>query len=213
MEQGDDDAVADTRLTGAVQGRQHAGGQIHTDLMVAEAGDGQHGQGVLVEQGAQHAAAGEERREVEARQILVGALLAVAGDEAVDQLGVFRVQRVIVESRLLQGVLTPVGDEDVRAGDELFQRLAAGGRLGVQADAGLAGVLQIVRGVLLLILRTALVHGRVAQGIARRGLNLDDLGAQIRQKAGAAGGGDEGSQLDDLHALKGTFHFTHKLSS
>ena len=213
VEQGDDDAVADTRLTGAVQGRQHAGGQIHTDLMVAEAGDGQHGQGVLVEQGAQHAAAGEERREVEARQILVGALLAVAGDEAVDQLGVFRVQRVIVESRLLQGVLTPVGDEDVRAGDELFQRLAAGGRLGVQADAGLAGVLQIVRGVLLLILRTALVHGRVAQGIARRGLNLDDLGAQIRQKAGAAGGGEEGSQLDDLHALKGTFHFTHKLSS
>ena len=177
--------------------------------MVAEAGDGQHGQGVLIEQGAQDAAAGKESGEVEAGQILVGALLAVAGHEAVHQPGVLGVERLIVQTGLLQGVLPPVGDEDVRLGDELLQRLTAGGGLGVQADAGLAGVLQIVGGVLLLILGTALVDGGVAQGVAGGGLDLDDLGAQIRQKAGAAGGGDKGGQLQHLYALEGTLYFTH----
>ena len=151
--------------------------------MVAEAGDGQHGQGVLIEQGAQDAAAGKESGEVEAGQVLVGALLAVAGHEAIHQPGVLRVERLVVQAGLLQGVLAPVGDEDVRLGDELLQRLTAGGGLGVQADAGLAGVLQI--------------------------LDLDDLGAQIRQKAGAAGGGDKGGQLQHLYALEGTLYFTH----
>lgn len=42
--------------------------------VVAEAGDGQHGQGVLIEQGAQDTAAGKESGEVEAGQVLVGAL-------------------------------------------------------------------------------------------------------------------------------------------
>ena len=209
VEQGHHHAVADARLPGAVQSRQHTGGQIHTHLMVAEAGDGQHGQGVLVKQGAQNAAAGEEGGKIEAGQILVGPLLTVAGHEAVHQLGVLGVERFVVQTGLLQRVLPPVGDEDVRLGDELFQRLAAGGGLGVQADTGLAGVLQIVGGVLLLILRTALVDGGVAQGVAGGGFYLDDLGAQIRQKAGAAGGGNKGGQLQHLHALEGTFHFAH----
>ncbi len=74
VEQGDDDAVALAGLLGAVQGRQHAGGQVQAHLVVAEAGDGQHGQGVLIEQGAQHTAAGKEGGEVEAGEILVGAL-------------------------------------------------------------------------------------------------------------------------------------------
>ena len=72
-------------------------------------------------------------------------------------------------------------------GDELFQRLAAGGRLGVQADAGLAGVLQIVGGVLLLILGTALVDSGVAQGVAGGGLDLDDLGARSARKRAQQG--------------------------
>ena len=96
VEQGDDDAVADTGLPGAVQGRQHAGGQVHTHLVVAEAGDGQHGQGVLVKQRAQDAAPGKEGGEIEAGQVLVRAFFAVAGDEAVDQLGVLGVERIVV---------------------------------------------------------------------------------------------------------------------
>lgn len=181
--------------------------------MVAEAGNGQHGQGVLVKQGAQHAAAGKEGGEVEAGEILVGALFAVAGDEAVHQRGILGVEGVVVQTRLLQGVLTPVGDEDVGTGDQLLQRLAAGGRLGVQGDAGLVGVLQIVGGVFLLILRTALVNGGVAQGVACGSLDLDDLGAQIGQKACAAGSGNEGGQLDDLDALQRAFDLTHGLGS
>lgn len=80
-----------------------------------------HGQGVLIEQGAQDAAAGKESGEVKTGQVLVGALLAVAGDEAVHQFGVAGVERLIVQTGLLQGVLPPVGDEDVRLGDELLQ--------------------------------------------------------------------------------------------
>ena len=118
-------------------------------------------------------------------------------------------ERFVVQTGLLQWVLPPVGDEDVRLGNELFQRLAAGGGLGVQADTGLAGVLQIVGGILLLILGTAFVDGGIAQGITGGGFYLDDLGAQIRQKAGAAGGGNKGGQLQHLHALEGTFHFAH----
>ena len=209
VEQRHHHAVALAGLTGAVQRRQNTAGQIHAHLMVAEAGDGQHGQGVPVKQGAQDAAAGEERRKVEAGQVLVGALLAVAGHEAVHQLGVAGVQRVIVQRRLLQGVLAPVGDEDVGLGDQLLQRFAAGGGLGVQAHAGLARVLQIVGGVLLLIQGTALVDGGVAQGIAGGSLDLDDLGAQVSQETGAAGSGDERGQLHDLHSLKGAFYFTH----
>ena len=96
VEQGDHHTVADAGLAGAVQGRQHAGGQVHTHLVIAKAGDGQHGQGVLVKQRAQNAAAGEEGGEIEAGQILVRALLAVAGHEAVDQLGILGVERIIV---------------------------------------------------------------------------------------------------------------------
>ena len=213
MEQGDDDAVALAGLLGAVQGRQHAGGQVQAHLVVTEAGDGQHGQGVLIEQGAQHAAAGKEGGEVEAGEILVGALLAVAGDEAVHQGGVLGVEGIVVQACLLQGVLAPVGDEDVRLGDQLLQGLTAGGRLGVQGDAGLVGVLQVVGGVLLLILGTALVDGGVAQGVACGSLNLDDLGAQVGQEACAAGRGDEGSQLDDLDALQRAFDLTHGFGS
>ena len=209
VEQGDHHAVANARLAGAVQGRQHTGGQVHTHLMVAEAGDGQHGQGVLIEQSAQDTAAGKESGEVEAGQVLVGALLAVAGHEGIHQLGVLGVERLIVQTGLFQRVLPPVGDEDIRLGDELLQRLTAGGGLGVQADAGLAGVLQIIGGVLLLVLGTALVDSGVAQGVAGGGFDLDDLGAQIRQKAGAAGGGDKGGQLQHLYALEGTLYFTH----
>ena len=209
MEQGHHHAVALPRLAGAVQRRQNTAGQIHAHLMVAEAGDGQHGQGVPVKQRAQNTAAGEERREVEAGQILVGALFAVAGHEAVYQSGIAGVQRVVIQPRLFQGVLTPVGDKDVGLGDELLQRLAAGGGLGVQAHAGLARVLQIIGGVLLLIQRTALVDGGVAQGVAGGRFDLDDLRAQIGQKTGAAGSGDERGQLHDLHSLKGAFYFTH----
>ena len=179
--------------------------------MVTKAGDGQHGQGVLVKQGAQHAAAGEKGGEIEARQILVGALLTVTGDKAVHQRGILGMEGLVIQARLLQGILAPVGDEDVSAGDELFQRLASGGGLGVQGDTGLVGVLQIVGGVLLLILRTALVDGGVAQGIAGGSLDLNDLGAQVGQEACAAGSGDEGSQFDDLDALQRAFDLTHGL--
>lgn len=71
--------------------------------MVAEAGDGQHGQGVLVKQGAQDTAAGKESGEVEAGQVLVGALLAVAGHEAVHQFGVAGVERLVVQTGLFRG--------------------------------------------------------------------------------------------------------------
>ena len=125
--------------------------------MVAEARNGQHGQRVLVKQGTQHAAAGKEGGEVKARQILVRTLFTVAGDEAIYQLGILCMQRLIVQPRLFQGVLTPVGDENVSTGNKLFQRLAATGALGVENHAGLVGVFQIVRGILLLILRTAFV--------------------------------------------------------
>ena len=209
VEQGDHHTVADAGLAGAVQGRQHAGGQVHTHLVIAKAGDGQHGQRVLVKQCAQNAAAGEEGGEIEAGQILVRALLAVAGHEAVDQLGILGVERIIVQTRLLQGVLTPVGDEDVRLGDELFQGGAASLGLGVQADAGLAGVLQVVGGVLLLILRTALVDGGVAQGITGGCFHLDDLRAQVGQETGAAGGGDERGQLQNFYPFQGALDFTH----
>ena len=139
------------------------------------------------------------------------AFFAVAGDKTVHQRGILFVQRFVVQTRLLQGILAPVGDEDVSAGDELFQRLASSGGLGVQGDTGLVGVLQIVGGVLLLILRTALVDGGVAQGIACGSLDLNDLGAQVGQEACAAGSGDEGSQFDDLDALQRAFDLTHGL--
>ena len=181
--------------------------------MVAEARNGQHGQRVLVKQGTQHAAAGKEGGEVKARQILVRTLFTVAGDEAVYQLGILCMQRLIVQPRLFQGVLTPVGDENVGTGNKLFQRLAATGALGVENHAGLVGVFQIVRGILLLILRTAFVDCGVPQRVACGSLDLNHLGAQISQIAGAAGGGNKGGQLHYLDALQWAFDLVHGCSS
>ena len=213
MEQGHHNTVALTAGLGAIQSAQNTGSQIDAHLMIAEAGDGQHGDGLLVKQGAQHAAACEEGSVVEAGQILVGALLAVAGDETVHQSGVLLMEGLVVEAGLLQGVLTPVGDKDIRLGDQLLQSLTACRSLGVQCDALLVGVFQGVGGVLAVVLRTALVDSGETQGIAAGGLHLNDLSTEVCQIAGAAGSSDEGSQFNDLDTFQGALDLAHSLVS
>ena len=146
------------------------------------------------------AAAGEEAHKVKSGQILVGTILAVARAHGVNQLRETLLQRLIVQPVLLQRLRTPVRDQHVCALQQLKQRFLTGRVLRVQRDAALVRVLQLPGRVLIHIQGTALARCRVTQGIALRGLDLDDIRALIRQETTGRCRGHEVRQLNDLHA-------------
>ena len=67
----------------------------------------------------------------------------------------------------------------------------------------LVGVVQVVRRVLSLGLTAAEARALDTLGIAKRRLDLDDLGAHVGQHTHGGGAGNVGAELDDLDTSKG----------
>ena len=185
-----------------VERREDAGGQVHSDVVVAGSRDDVHGQAALLAKRLQVAAAGEEGGEVESGQVLVRSLLAVSRADRVDELGEALFQALVVEALALERALAPVCDEDVGVFEQREEGLAPLLRFRVDGDVELVRVLQLPRGVLVPIEGPAFRGGREPQGVALGGLDLDDRRSLVGQETAGRGGRDEVRQFDDFDAFE-----------
>ena len=131
----------------------------------------------------------------EPRPLGVGAVLAEAGDPGDHQAGVLGDELVGHQPEGLELAGPEVLDEHVGGGDEAPEGLDADGVLEVEHHAALATAAQLPE--------EGDVVGRVApphraEGVTRpRALDLDHVGAEVRQVTGAAGAGEHGGEVDD----------------
>ena len=191
VERGDDRAV-----------KRHRAG------VVAHAGDRARRRGVLVGAHQIHQARARPIGvAVEAGLVGFLALFAVAGERGIDQPLVERREFLIGDAEPLAHGGRKIGDEDVGLGDEAMQhRLAF--RLGeVEREALLVAGLQHP-GEIVLAGGISRQVRQVAIGIARsRRLDLDHVGAEIRQHGGGRGRCDEARAVQNLEAFEdAVFH-------
>ncbi|CAL2056186.1 protein of unknown function [Streptomyces murinus] len=120
----------------------------------------------------------------------------------VDQAGVDGPQLLVPEPEPVQGLRTDVGEEHVRGTDQGQQRVAAVRRLEVDAHTALVAV-EVESGA---------AHPRVTGGwvvaghVSARGLDLDDVGAEVTELLGGVRDHDHAAQLDDADPGKHSFH-------
>ena len=174
--------------------------------MVAHAGDQVAGPLVLLAEGVHNAAAGPECGEVIAGEVLIGTLVAVAGEGAVNHLGELLVELIIGEAGLCQSLGTPVGEEDIGVLKELEEDLLTGLALEVQNDAALVGVFQIEGGVLIGAAAATLADAVPANCVAALGLDLDNVGAVVSKESCAGRNCDEGTELNNFESGKCLVH-------
>ena len=111
-----------------------------------------------------------------------------------------RHRRVRLEAERVERVGAQVGHEDVGRRQQLFEPLPGLRVAEVEHDAALAPVVLCegrVRGV---VVTDAERAERVAHGVARRRLDLDDVGAPVRQQRRGRRRGDPDAELDDAQA-------------
>ena len=126
----------------------------------------------------------------------VGAVLGEAGQEDVDQPRVVAAQGVPVQSQFGERLLAHVGDEHVAGLRGTRDHLARGGLLEVQADAALAAVeVQVDRPHARLEVRAHLAHD-----VALGRLELDHVGAVLRQHLGRERTHDDAGEVEDPDA-------------
>jgi hypothetical protein len=128
--------------------------------------------------------------------------LAEGRDRAVDEAGKFGFEVVVGKAALAELAAGMVLDEDVRFGEELAKDDAAALRLDVQRDAFLVAV-EVDEEAGLVVVGNVVREGAKGAGVvALWRLDLDDVGAHVRQEAGAVGAGDALGQVDDAQAFK-----------
>ena len=129
--------------------------------------------------------------------VRVGAVVAIAGDGAADQLGVVLAQAFQREAELVHRTGLEVLDQDVGAGDQVFEIRAtfAGGE--VDHHGILAAVEPDEIAALSLCRRIV-----AARKIAFRPLHLDDMGARVGQPRAAERRGDRLFNGDDGQSFK-----------
>ena len=147
--------------------------------------------------GDRHQPAHALRDLVEARPVLVGPVLAEARDAAVDDARIDLLQVLVVDAEPALHVGAEVLDHDVGLLHHLEERGAAFLGLQVERHAPLVAVQVLEVGALA---RTA---GGVAALLVRRHLDLDDVGAPVRELAHAGGAGADTGQVEDREARKG----------
>ena len=114
---------------------------------------------------------------------------AVGRGVDVDQRGVERAQRRVVDAESLGNARPVVVDQRVGSSDQAVHDVASLGGLEVERDA-------------LLALHALQAHGAVAaQRVAFERFDLDHPSAELGQQRGGHGRGDPGSQLEDGDAL------------
>ena len=124
--------------------------------------------------------------------------LAEAGDAYDDQIGIGFVQNVGREPHLFQRAGPVVLDQHVGLGDETQQRVLRRRVAQVEHDGAL------VAAVGLPVQRLAVV-APLAQRIALRRLDLDDVGAEIAELQRQHVAGDEPRQVEHADAVERTF--------
>ena len=105
-----------------------------------------------------------------------------------------------LEVEAVERVGAQVGEEDVRRGEQLLEPVPGLGLAQVEDDAALAPVVLREGGVREVLADPERSEG-VAHRIAVRRLDLDDVGAPVRQEGGRRGRGDPHADLD--HAQVG----------
>ena len=135
----------------------------------------------------------------EPRPRAVGAGLAEAGDAHHHQLVVLLLEDVPAEAPFLQRARLEVLDEDIGLRDQPLQDLGALGLPQVEGGRLLVAAL-LQPGERVAALRDG---AELAQGVADlRQLDLDDLGAELRELGRAEGAGKKARHVDDADALQ-----------
>ena len=206
MQQVRADALADAGLFRLVERRHDAGREVHARHVVAGAGDQVDGPLAFLAQRLHEAAPRPERGEVIARKVLVGALVAVAGQCSVHQLREPLVERLVAEAVLLERLRAPVRQEDVRVLEQLKEDLASALGLQVQDDAFFIRVFEVERRVLEGASAASFADAGPADRVAALRFDLNDLGALVRQEPGACRDRDHGAELNDFYAFQCLAH-------
>jgi hypothetical protein len=137
-------------------------------------------------------AAVAERHAVVGRHRRVGAAAAESADAAVHQLRADARQHVPADTQALHHAGTEVLDQDVRGPHQVEQAGAVLVGLEVEHDAALPPVEGHER-------RVESAGLPLAERVARRGLDLDDVGAHLGQQHRGAGTGDVGAEVQHAH--------------
>ena len=140
--------------------------------------------------GDRHQPAHTLRDLIEARPLVVGAVLAEAGDAAIDDARVDLAQALIVDAELCLDVGTKILDHDVGLLGEALEHFEARRVLQVQRHGPFVAV-QILE-IRALAWAARLLAGRVFQ----QRVDLDDIGPPIRQLPDASGPGSNAGEIE-----------------
>ena len=132
---------------------------------------------------------------VEGGAVLVGPLVAEAGDRAMDEPRIARFESCSVESHLVEDGRAKIVDQNIRASDEFEQRLAVLGLGRVEHDALLVAIVGDEGRAILPAMATP-------EGISLGSLHLDHLGTEIGEHHGRQWSGDEIPEFDDAQPFE-----------
>ena len=185
---------------GAADAAPHQGGED----AVREGGAGQHvGDGeaeghrpLIVVAVEPHDAGARLRQKVLTGPLDPRALVAVAGDRGIDDAGIDRPDRGVVEPEALDDAGPEILQHDVGLADQLSERGEVGRVLEVEREAFLGAVDGVEDGRIPADLGVAQID--LATEVAAVGpLDLDDAGAEVLQAQRGVGSGEELAEVDD----------------
>ena len=140
--------------------------------------------------GDRHQPAHALRDLIEARPLVIGAVLAEAGDAAIDDARVDLAQALIVDAELCLDVGAEVLDHDVGLLGEALEHFEALRVLQVERHGPLVAV-QILE-----VRALARAARLLAAGILQQRVDLDDVGAPVRQLPHAGGPGANAGEIE-----------------
>ncbi len=128
---------------------------------------------------------------IEAGALVIGAVLPEAGDAAIDQPRVDGRQRVIVDAKALFDIRSKVFDDHIGLGDQAMKYGEAARVLEVKRHRALIAM-QVLE-----ISAMAWAARLLRTGVIAQGIDLDDVGAPIRELADSRGAGSHPGQIKD----------------
>ena len=191
-EEVDLDVLALTRRRPRVEGREDPDRRMHAGDDVEDRDPRSEG-GALGVAGEAHEAGDGLDHEVVAREVAALLAAAEAADRRIDDAGVARGDAVVVEPEARQAAGLEVLDEDVGATGELVGEAAVLLALEVEGDGALVPVDGEVVG------RGLAAHRRhpAAGVVTARGLDLDDLGAEVGEEHRRVWPGEDPGEVGD----------------
>ena len=144
------------------------------------------------------------RNAVEARPLAIGAAMAEGGNGGEDDVGLHRLQAVIVEPHGLQRRRRQVGDHDIGGGDELLHDFPAFLAHRVECEAALVPVHLQIHGAFAAIARCRSRHNRLHEPVfaAVALFHPDDFRTEIAQQRRAIGAGDVAPEIEHPDAFE-----------